>query len=140
MTRGFSINGLNHLGLVVEDIEKAKKWFIDTLEFKLIEDRGEIFFFLIGNDIVAAKTPKMAISKPEYGETKATEAALNGWQHLDHYGFYANSKDEVDAFAEFLLNHGVEILKGPYDRSDGRSVYFRDPVGLVGEYLFYAGK
>ena len=49
MTKGFSIQGLNHLGLVVDDIETAKKWFIDCLGMELIADRGELFFFMCGS-------------------------------------------------------------------------------------------
>ena len=136
MTKGFSISGLNHLGLVVTDIEAAKEWFIRVLGLKLIEDRGELFFFMCGSDVLAVKTPRMAVSKPEHGaESTMTDKA--GFQALDHYGFYAKTPDEVDQFAQFVAKHGAEILKGPYDRSDGRSVYFKDPLGLVGEYLYF---
>lgn len=132
----FSINGLNHIGIVVEDIAKAKSWFIETLGLKLLQDRGEMFFFLAGRDVIAAKTKAMAVAKPEHGhESKGENKA--GWQSLDHYGFYAKTKEEVDVFAEHIAQHGAEIIKGPYDRSDGRSVYFKDPNGLVGEYLFF---
>ena len=134
----FSINGLNHLGLVVDDIEKAKRFFIETLSLKLIEDRGELFFFLAGSDVLAVKTPQMAINKPEHGGEQIHEGAeKGGWQTLDHYGFYAKSPEEVDAFTEHLKKNDIEILKGPYTRSDGRSVYFRDPCGNVGEYLYF---
>ena len=64
----FSICGLNHLGLVVQDIDVAKTWFLETLGCKLIEDRGELVFFLIGQDVMAIKTPAMAVAKPEHGE------------------------------------------------------------------------
>ena len=134
----FSISGLNHMGLVVDDIEKAKEFFIKTLGLKLIEDRGELFFFLAGSDVLAAKTPKMAINKPEHGgEQISAGEGKSGWQALDHYGFYAKTPDEVDAFADHLRKNEIEILKGPYSRSDGRSVYFRDPCGNVGEYLYF---
>ena len=132
----FSINGLNHLALVVEDIELAKHWFIDTLDCKLVEDRGEMFFFLCGKDILAVKTPAMSVSNPEY-KGRSESLDKSGYQTLDHYGFYASSPAEVDAFADYIENQGAEIIKGPYERRDGRSVYFRDPIGLVGEYLYY---
>ena len=136
MTKGFSIRGLNHLGLVVDDIKAAKRWFIDCLGMELIADRGELFFFMCGEDVLAAKTPQMAVSKPEHGlETSSSSKA--GWQSLDHYGFYASTPEEVDAFAEYVSKNGASILKGPYDRSDGRSVYFKDPLGMVGEYLYF---
>lgn len=136
MAKGFSINGLNHLGLVVSDIYLAKDWFLNTLGMKLIEDRGELFFFLCGRDVIAAKTPNMAVSKPEHG-AESLSSDKSGWQSLDHYGFYASSPEEVDRFAEHISENGAKIIKGPYDRSDGRSVYFKDPLGMVGEYLYF---
>ncbi len=132
----FEIRGLNHLGLIVEDIEAAKTWFIDTLGLELIEDRGELIFVHAGDDVIAIKTPRMAVTKPEHGlESKATGRA--GFQTLDHYGFFAGTPDEVDRFAAHIAERGATILKGPYDRSDGRSVYFKDPMGNVGEFLYY---
>lgn len=135
---GFSIRGLNHLGLVVEDIEKAKDFFVRILGLEITEDRGELVFVKAGPDVIALKTPRMAVAKPEHGGEPKNMGERSGWQALDHYGFYAASKEEVDAFAEHLKKNNVEILKGPYDRRDGRSVYFRDPCGMVGEFLYYA--
>lgn len=137
MSKGFSISGLNHLGLIVEDIQLAKQWFLDTLGLTLIEDRGQMFFMLAGKDVLAVKTPDMAVSKPEHGLEQNWSEPREGWQTLDHYGFYAQNPTEVDRFAAFIAKHGATILKGPYDRKDGRSVYFRDPCGNVGEYLFF---
>jgi catechol 2,3-dioxygenase-like lactoylglutathione lyase family enzyme len=135
----FEIKGLNHLGLVVEDLVIAKKWFVDTLGMNVIEDRGELLFLSVGQDILAIKTPRMAAIKPEHGgEAASPQGSKSGWQSLDHYGFFAPSKDAVDAFASHVAQHGATLLKGPYDRSDGRAVYFRDPCGLVGEYLYYS--
>ena len=137
----FSISGLNHLGLIVDDMAVAREWFVGTLGLEISEDRGELLFLHVGRDVLAIKTPRMAVSKPEHGgETVTLGAAKAGWQTLDHYGFFASSTEEVDQFAEHVSAHGATILKGPYNRSDGRSVYFRDPLGNVGEYLFYQPK
>ena len=134
--RDFTIDGLNHLGLIVPDIQCAKKWFIETLGLELLEDRGEMFFFLAGKDVIATKTRGMAVAKPEHGLEEAGEDR-SGWQTLDHYGFYAKERREVDLFAAYVQEEGAKIIKGPYDRRDGRSVYFKDPLGLVGEYLYF---
>ncbi len=137
MSKGFSITGLNHLGLIVEDIAVAKQWYLDTLGLSLIEDRGPMFFMLAGSDVLAVKTPEMAVSKPEHGLEQTWSRPRQGWQTLDHYGFYAQSPEEVDAFASYISERGANILKGPYNRRDGRSVYFKDPCGNVGEYLYF---
>ena len=137
----FSISGLNHLGLIVEDMAVARRWFVETLGLVVSEDRGELLFVHAGHDVLAIKTPRMAVSKPEHGgETVSEGASKAGWQTLDHYGFFAATPAEVDSFAAHITAHGATILKGPYDRSDGRSVYFRDPLGNVGEYLYYKPK
>ncbi len=135
---GFSINGLNHLALVVEDMSVARRWFVNQLGLKILEDRGELLFLLAGSDIIALKTPKMAVAKPEHGGESNMTSERSGRQNLDHYGFFAQTPQEVDEFSEFLRQSNIEILKGPYDRSDGRSIYFRDPCGFVGEYFFFS--
>jgi catechol 2,3-dioxygenase-like lactoylglutathione lyase family enzyme len=134
------IKGLNHIGLVVEDIAIAKSWFINTLNLTVIEDRGEIIFLHAGKDIIAIKTPAMAVAKPEHGGESdyLKTGSKAGWQALDHYGFFAETAEAVDEFAEYIVKNGAKILKGPYTRSDGRSVYFRDPCGLVGEFLYFS--
>lgn len=134
------INGLNHLGLVVENIALARHWFVDVLGLEVTEDRGELIFLKAGRDILAIKTPAMAVAKPEHGGESDFLKGGNkaGWQALDHYGFFAATPELVDEFASMIVKHGATILKGPYDRRDGRSVYFRDPCGLVGEYLYYS--
>jgi catechol 2,3-dioxygenase-like lactoylglutathione lyase family enzyme len=138
MTSRF-VTGLNHLGLVVDDIDVARHWFADVLGLEVVGDRGELIFLKAGRDILAIKTPAMAVAKPEHGgESDFLKGGHKaGWQALDHYGFYAETPEQVDEFASYIQTHGATILKGPYTRSDGRSVYFRDPCGLVGEYLYY---
>lgn len=134
----FTISGLNHLALVVEDMSLARQWFQECLGFLIVEDRGELVILAVGKDLLAIKTKSHAINKPETGTADSRlHDTHGGWQVLDHYGFFAGSEDEVDAFAAKLPGWGAQILKGPYSRSDGRSVYFRDPCGNVGEYFFY---
>ena len=135
---GFTISGLNHLGLIVEDISLAKQWFVDFLGLSLVDDRGELLLLKAGEDILAVKTINAAINKPEHSEQGVMGKKRDGWQTLDHYGFYAKTPQEVNSFAEkLLLQTNAKIIKGPYDRSDGRSVYFKDPCGNVGEYFYY---
>lgn len=135
------VNGINHLGLVVEDMAKARWFFTEVLDLQVLEDRGDLLFLTAGSDVLALKTPQMAVRKPEHGgESAHTRRAGDGWEALDHYGFFAESPDAVDAMADRLRACGIVLLKGPYDRSDGRSVYFRDPCGNVGEYFYFQPK
>ena len=79
----FTIRGLNHLGIVVDDIRKAKNFFVDILGMKLVQDRGELIFLEAGKDILAIKTPAMAVNKPEHGGEPKEFTTKSGWQALD---------------------------------------------------------
>jgi catechol 2,3-dioxygenase-like lactoylglutathione lyase family enzyme len=124
-------NELSHLALVVNDIEKAKWFFGELLGCPFEVWRETQLIVRLGPSLLVAKLSKDAI------DVERQEGALQR-QVLDHYGFRAQTSEQVDAFATLLLNHGLQIVKGPYDRADGRAVYFRDPFGNLVEYLFYA--
>ena len=60
--------------------------------------------------------------------------------HPHHSVIDERARGQIIESAQLVAKHGAKILKGPYDRSDGRSVYFKDPCGMVGEYLYYRAK
>lgn len=125
------LSGISHLALVVDDVEKAR-WFFETvLECDVKVWRDTQLLVHIGDDLLVAKLSKDAV------DAERQQGAF-GRQTLDHYGFMARSPADVDALAARLRAHGLPLVKGPYDRSDGRAVYFRDPFGTLVEYLYYA--
>lgn len=125
------LKGISHLALVVDDVEKAR-WFFETvLECDVKVWRDTQLLVHIGDDLLVAKLSKDAVDAQR-------QQGPFGRQTLDHYGFMASSPELVDALAARLVAHGLVVEKGPYDRSDGRAVYFRDPFGSLVEYLYYA--
>ncbi|MCA2962147.1 MAG: VOC family protein [Silvanigrellales bacterium] len=125
------LSGLSHLALVVDDVAKAH-WFFETVLGCDVQIWRETQLLVhIGEDLLVAKLSKDAVDSER-------QRGPFGRQTLDHYGFMAKSPELVDALAERLQAHGIAIVKGPYDRSDGRAVYFRDPFGNLVEYLYYA--
>ena len=124
------VRGIGHIALVVEDLEKAKWFFGEVLQADVQVWRETQLLIHVGTDLIVAKLSKDAVDTTrQQGEW--------GRQVLDHYGFMADSPSQVDSFAERLRKFGLHIEKGPYSRSDGRSVYFRDPFGNLVEYLWY---
>lgn len=127
------LRGLGHLALVVDDVEKARWFFQEVLGADVRIWRETQLLVHVGPDLIVAKLSSDAVDtdrqKGEFGR-----------QILDHYGFMADSPSQVDALAERVSSFGLEIVKGPYQRSDGRSVYFRDPFGNLVEYLYYTPK
>jgi catechol 2,3-dioxygenase-like lactoylglutathione lyase family enzyme len=124
------LRGLGHLALVVDDLEKARWFYADVLGADVEPWRGTQLLIHVGPDLIVAKLSSDAIDQDR-------QSGPFGRQVLDHFGFMADSPSQVDALAQRIREAGLPIIKGPYDRSDGRSIYFRDPFGNLIEYLFY---
>jgi catechol 2,3-dioxygenase-like lactoylglutathione lyase family enzyme len=125
------VSELSHLALVVDDLDKAKWFFGNVLNCPFEVWCGCQIIVRMGPSLLVAKLSKDAVDAPrQLGEF--------GKQVLDHYGFRAATPEQVTLFADVVRAAGLEIVKGPYDRSDGRAVYFRDPFGNLVEYLWYA--
>jgi catechol 2,3-dioxygenase-like lactoylglutathione lyase family enzyme len=57
------INGVRHIGIVVNDIENAIKFWVNLLEFKVVIDQieeGEFIDKLLGLNTVSVRTVKLA--------------------------------------------------------------------------------
>jgi catechol 2,3-dioxygenase-like lactoylglutathione lyase family enzyme len=124
------LRGLGHLALVVDDLAKARWFYGDVLGADVEVWRETQLLIHVGPDLLVAKLSSDAI------DVSRQQGPL-GRQVLDHYGFMADSPSQVDALADRIRAAGLSIEKGPYDRSDGRSLYFRDPFGNLVEYLYY---
>lgn len=124
------LRGLGHLALVVDDIDKARWFYAEVLGADVQEWRKTQLLIHVGPDLIVAKLSSDAIDQER-------QSGPMGRQVMDHFGFMADSPSQVDTLAERVRSAGLPIVKEPYDRSDGRSVYFRDPFGNLIEYLFY---
>ena len=113
------VAGIQHLNLAVADVERSLAFYRDALGFRTVFSKGETVWLSAGDDLLG-----LSRGEPRPGEG------------FEHFGFRVEDPERVDAWAEHLRAHGVEPEKGPYDRSDGRSVYFRDPDGHLLE-VFY---
>ena len=112
------IEGIQHVNLNVQDLERSRRFYVEVLGFQLAFAKGTTMWLEAGGDLLGLAQ----------GEPPA--------EHSNHWGFRVSSPEDVDAWAGRLADHDVKIGKGPYTRSDGRSVYFRDPDGYVLE-IFY---
>ena len=108
-----SIRGIQHLNLTVRDLVRSRS-FYEALGFTVSFAKGETVWLEAGGDLLGLSL----------GEPPAV-------RRFEHFGFIVDSNEDVDRWARELVAREVEIEKGPYDRSDGRSVYFRDPDGYL---------
>jgi catechol 2,3-dioxygenase-like lactoylglutathione lyase family enzyme len=103
------VRGIQHLNLQVADLPRAQRFYTELLGFEVSFAKGDTVWLDAGGDL-------LGLSR---GEVPA--------RNFEHFGFIVEAKGDVDRWAERLRAHGVTPEKGPYERSDGRSVYFRDP-------------
>lgn len=124
------IKSMNHLALVIDDIEKGKWYFGKVLNIPYKLWRDSQILMEIGDSILIAKLSKDAVDKERQKGTLQKQA-------MDHYGFKTDTRENVDRLYKRVADFGLKIIKEPYDRSDGRAFYFRDPFGNLVEYFWY---
>lgn len=128
-------NCIGHLALIVPDLEKAKWFFREVLQAPFYVFRETQLVVEIGDSLMVVKLRKDAVDP--HVRTQGNTAQASG-AVMDHYGFCANESTLVDQFYTRVQAAGLEIVKPPYDREDGRAFYFRDPFGNLVEYFFYS--
>jgi catechol 2,3-dioxygenase-like lactoylglutathione lyase family enzyme len=113
--------GLRHLALRVRDPQASKRFY------------GEHF----GMRVVWEPDPDNVYLSSGVDNLALHRADGQGAGALDHLGFIADSKEEVDRTAERLRGRGVPIAAEPRDHRDGsRSFYCLDPDGLRIQILY----
>jgi catechol 2,3-dioxygenase-like lactoylglutathione lyase family enzyme len=115
-----ALPGLNHLNLSVSDRGESRRFYCGILGMTLQwEDVG--FLFLRSGEV------DLSLMEREPVQVEGI-----------HFGFRLDDPEEVDAWADHLRQHGVEIGDGPFDRDGGRTFYARDPDGYRIEFYYEA--
>lgn len=124
-TRPKPFNGLRHLALKVPNLEECERFYVDIMGMEILNRASENLVYLTcGND-------NLSLGRQLKGER-------SGVQYLDHFGFIADSKEELQQWYEFMLAEGVNLLDLPHDHSDGaRSFHCTDPAGNVIQPLYH---
>jgi catechol 2,3-dioxygenase-like lactoylglutathione lyase family enzyme len=147
--------GINHLALVCRDMEETVKFYTEVLEMPLVKTvalpgGGQHFFFDCGGDTLLAffwweNAPPAApgIGHVEDFPSKPMSAIAS----MNHVAFDLD-EDQLEASIERLKANGVPVLPVVVNHDDSergvaeklhpgvfvRSVYFRDPNGIMLEY------
>jgi catechol 2,3-dioxygenase-like lactoylglutathione lyase family enzyme len=146
--------GVEHIGLIVPDLDAATRFFTSVLGAEPIYDIGPfagpedwMAGHLAGSSgahihrlrvIAIANGPTVELIELTRTDGKAeAESAPAGW----HIAFYV---EDMDAALATLRAHGCQILSGPVDMTEGPSaglswLYFRAPWGQQLELVSYPG-
>jgi len=151
-------NGINHLALVCRDMEETVKFYTEVLDMPLIKtinlpDGGQHFFFDCGGDTALAffwwaNAPAAApgIAAVEDFPTKPMSAVGS----MNHVAFEV-PEDRLQDYCDRLQAAGVPTLPMVINHDDSpsgvsaklhegvfvRSVYFRDPNGIMLEFACF---
>ena len=107
---------IEHIAMYVNDLEKAKDFFVDYFgghpntgyHNKTIDVRSYFITFDEGARLEIMKKPHVADCEKTLART--------GYIHI---AFSVGSKDAVDALTERLKNAGYEVVSGPRTTGDG---------------------
>jgi catechol 2,3-dioxygenase-like lactoylglutathione lyase family enzyme len=117
--------GLRHVALNVRDLAACERFYVELLGMR-VEWRPDPdnVYLTSGNDNLALH--------------RAAGDLTETGQHLDHIGFILREPAHVDAWHQFLVANGVDIVKPPKTHRDGaRSFYCRDPDGNVVQFIHH---
>lgn len=133
MKQNIKTLGINHFGLSVAKLEESIDFYQEVFNLKLKTKRKCDAFFLLDNGGV------FALIQYPYGEeafNKEMRPKKKG-KLFTHFGFQAESTEDVFAFEGFLKKKKIPIIKNAYSRWDGASVYFSDPNDYTIEFIFF---
>jgi glyoxylase I family protein len=128
-----TVRGIDHLDLVVTDLERSLDFYIGLLEplgftrrSEIVGERGERVVYLGGT---GGPSVSLRAAQSEAHATPYERYAVG----LHHLAFVAASREQVDERTEWLRGGGAEIESEPreYDYAPGYyAVFFYDPDGI----------
>ena len=131
------INGIAHLQLTVNDLQRAMLFYEEVLAFMGMQAvvKNPEFLYMIGGRTAVAITRSSAENRDAVFDQRRIG--------LHHVCFRARSREDVDALHVFLRERGVRIVHPPEEGTWAPgyySVLFEDPDGIRVEANFVPGK
>jgi catechol 2,3-dioxygenase-like lactoylglutathione lyase family enzyme len=118
--------GLNHVNLVVTDVDRSRAFYETALGFELVKvDSGITFLTTPGaNDLLALQP-----SGGDLDRLSGKQRSPGDMGGVDHIGF-AVEPDAVDRLVEAVERSGGSLLMS-MDEGAERTVFVADPDGYV---------
>ena len=120
-----NLERIGHCLLRVQDVERAKKFYIDVLGFQFMEqdpDHGGVFLSLPHDGHTIDLSP---VENPETAQPLPEDRNRVG---LVHIALKVGSYKDLEEAYETLQSNQVEVQR-MIDHVSQRSIYFKDPDG-----------
>jgi catechol 2,3-dioxygenase-like lactoylglutathione lyase family enzyme len=123
----FKTSGVHHIALRSTNIERSKRFYIETLGFQAILEAANLFIFLAGNTAIAVRGPEAATPQDDI---------FNPFRvGMDHVALACPTEDELERVAAALSRAQVENTGVKLDETLGkRYVAFKDPDRIAWEF------
>lgn len=127
MSINIKTTGVHHVALRSTDIERSKRFYIETLGFKLLMETPALFLFLAGSTAFGVRAPDAETS----GGDKFNPFRVG----LDHIALACEEEAELERVAKALTEAGVDNTGAKMDETLGkRYVAFKDPDQIAWEF------
>lgn len=119
---------LELVSLIVRDYDEAIGFFVDKLQFELVEDSPARTNDGRPKRWVVVRPPEATTGLLLARAEGSDQRAAVGAQHAGRVGFFLRV-DDFDATHQRMLAAGVEFVTEPRDEPYGRVAVFRDVEG-----------
>ena len=119
--------GVHHISLRVSDLNRAKKFYCDTLGFKHLMDADNLCLFLAGGTPFGLRGPTADMPKGD---------KFNPFRvGVDHIALACTDASELKRVADALAAAGIENTGAKHDETlDKDYVAFKDPDRIAWEF------
>jgi catechol 2,3-dioxygenase-like lactoylglutathione lyase family enzyme len=127
MAIGIKSPGIHHLTLRSANLERSRRFYVETLGFPVALEGPNLFIFLAGSTAVAVRGPETATPQGD---------VFNPFRvGLDHVALACPDEAELERVAAALSQAGVENTGVKFDETLGkRYVAFKDPDRIAWEF------
>lgn len=152
------IRAIDHLNIVVSDLERSVKFYTDLLGFRKVKEaylEGEWIDRVVGLQGARAKVAYVVAPAGEprlellcYEHPIGLAVAANSQANTPGLRHFALRVDDLDAMSTRLRAAGVKLFSEPvrvpagvvsHDAGEKTLVYFLDPDGVILELAQYRG-
>ncbi len=128
--QGDYIMRIMETALYVDDLEKARQFYVEILGFEVVtEGAGRHLFLRVGDTLLLLFNPEVTSARePE------SKIPSHGTYGSGHVGFEIDEQ-ELDEWRTRLAARKVAIEETIHWDNGGISLYFRDPAGNILELL-----